>query len=158
MNQAIYFNLRDVDRQVSAAEGQSTQDPMVLKDLYLRRLALLSHGTFAQQDPFTGELRHWADYGTEESDFDLAGRKGMWQEAISTIWLLLYGSTGPDSNPRIRVEIPIDDTEEQYLEGLLHRLLDTYTIEVGNATARGETTEGRGMGYVEDRREALEER
>ena len=155
MNQAIYFNMRDIDQRIGAAESKSTQNPLELKDLYLQKLALLAHGTFAQQDPFTGDLRHWADYGTEESDFDIAGRRTMWQEATSTLWLLLLGSTGPANAERLRVDIPLDDTEEQYLEGLLHRLLDTYQIEVGNATARGEAQYNQSMGYVNERREAL---
>ena len=155
MNRVVYFNLRGVDQDIHQEETRSTQRPEVLKDLYLQKLALLAHGTFAQQDPFSDDLRHWADYGREEDEFTLAGRRPMWQSAIETCWLLLMGSRSPMGAFELQQEIPLDQTEEDYLEGLLYRLLDTYQIEVGNAAARGEAEYERSIGYVEDRREAL---
>jgi len=157
MDQATYFNLRDVDTAIGDEEGRSEQRPDALKDLYIRRLALLAHGTFAQQDPFTGELRHWDDYGKEDG-FTMRGRQAMWDSAIDTCWLLLMGSTGPGNQQRLQEPIPLSETEEQYIEGLMYRLLDTYTLEVMNASARGEADYSSSMGYVEDRLEALSER
>ena len=148
--QALHFNLRETEKDLNAELMRSDQNTARLKDILTRRLAILSHSTFAQRDPFTGDLRHWANYGNEETGFVVAGKRQMWQSGIESIWLLLNGSTGPLTQPLIAPRIPLDQTEQDYLEGLLERLLDTYTIELGNSSVLEEEVDYQsGLGYVE---------
>lgn len=130
VDKTIYFSVRDMEREIAAMhdqidDGVATPDQVnELKDIYMRELGYLAHGTFMELDPWSGEPRPWLDVANE-GEYTIKGRQRYFREFADTCHLLLYGRRGI-GNSDIHQPIPLDDSERELIEGLLDACVQSY--------------------------------
>lgn len=136
--QTIYFAVRDNDIEIGRVyESIHDNDNVVtpenfatLKNLYEKKIAYLSHGTFMEINPWDGEPRPWLDIANE-GEYVIRGKQMLFRDLMNTFNLLLYGREGYGTKQK-HPPIPLDASEIASAQEMMASLLDSYmTIMYG---------------------------
>lgn len=138
--QNVYFELKDIGAQIGRlqqdagseleSKGENSEETLLrLKEQYAAKLGYLSHVSFMEIDPWTGEPRPWHDIG-RENDYNLQGRREYYRDFLETAWLMMYGRPTMESG-LAHQPVPLSEDEQQWLEELVDGAVKSYIAIMG---------------------------